>query len=128
MKKYLGIDFGEAKIGVSYSEGKLANPIDVIFYKNEDEAIRKLVNLIKNLKIDEVVFGITNSQMGEKTYSFSNKLKQEINVKISFFEENYTTNLANLILKDKKTSISKRKKTEDAIAASIMLEGFLENQ
>lgn len=126
--KYLGIDFGKAKIGVSYSEGKLANPLDVIFYKNEDEALKKIINLVENLQIDEIVFGITNSKMGEKVTEFADKLKQKVNKKISFFEESYSTNLANLILKEKGSSIKKRKKNEDSIAASIILENFLEEK
>lgn len=126
--KYLGIDYGEAKIGVSYSEGKLATPLDVIFYKNEDEAVKKIVNIVNNLQINEIVFGITNSKTGEKTRVFADKLKQKIDIKIDFFEENYTTNLANLILKERGSSINKRKKSEDSIAASLMLENYLEQK
>ena len=45
--KYLGIDYGTKKAGLAVSDGKLADPLTVLRFENEEELLRKVNNIIQ---------------------------------------------------------------------------------
>jgi len=91
MKKILGIDYGRKKIGLSFSEGKLASPLKVLRIKSSEEAISKIVSLVKMENIEKVVVGVSEGKMAEEIKKFADKLKEKVNVRVETWDETLST-------------------------------------
>ena len=119
--KYLGIDYGTKKAGLAVSDGKLADPLTVLRFENEEELLRKVNNIIQREKIEKVVVGVSENEMGKKSKEFAKKINAVT------FDETLTSkdavNYAILAGVPKQ----KRRKNEDAYAATIMLQNYLDS-
>ena len=126
--KFLGIDYGRRKIGlaVGSSDTNLTEPHAVIRFKNLEDAVEKVVRTAKFLEIDEIVLGISEGKTANETESFSEALKKELKMPINFQDESLSTIDAQEMSKAAGINRSKRKRMEDAFAAAIMLQGYLE--
>ncbi|MEA4910823.1 putative pre-16S rRNA nuclease [bioreactor metagenome] len=124
MKKYLGIDYGSKKIGLATSdeEGKFAFPFSIISNKNKEEAFQKILNVLKERKIENIVIGESLNLKGEEnkilkeTKDFAEKLEKE-NFKI-FFEKEWLSTIEARRFDDRKDA--------DDSAAAIILQRFLD--
>jgi len=138
--KYLGIDFGLKRIGIAISDtGKKFS-----FYRdyvlNNSEGYGKIVSLIINENVTKLIIGYPLNFKSEKTEitlsveQFCLELnalleKQNRNVEIVFFDERFTSSLAqeNLI----QSGLSKKKRRDkgivDSIAAKIILQDYLDS-
>ena len=135
--RYLGLDLGSRTLGVSISDksGIIATSYKVIRH-NED--YKKLVNevedIVKKEKIDEIVLGFpknmnnTIGPRGEISLSFKEELEKKLNIKVHLQDERLTTVEAEKVLIQGNTSRRKRKKVIDGLAATIILESFLERR
>ncbi len=124
--KLLGIDFGLKKVGFALSEGKLAEPFLVIKYLREDQLIRKIRKIVEEEKIERVVIGVSEGEMAQKAREFGEKLKEFVDV--HFQDETLTTQDAISFSIKAGVKKEKRKKFEDAFAASIMLQSYVDMQ
>ena len=119
--KYLGIDYGTKKAGLAVSDGKLADPLMVLRFENEEELIKKVNNIIQREKIEKVVVGVSENEMGKMSKEFAKKINAVT------FDETLTSkdavNYAILAGVPKQ----KRRKNEDAYAATIMLQNYLDS-
>jgi len=122
----LGIDFGRAKIGLAVSEGFLAEPYSVIRYEDEKELLEKIKVLVDKEQIDKVVVGVSEGKSAEEATSFGEKLR-ELGLEIIFFDETLSTVSAQELSREAGMKRKKRKALEDAFAASVMLQSFLES-
>jgi len=118
--KILGIDWGEAKIGLALANGPLAEPWKVIRYQDDKELLEDLKKIIQEQGIEEVVVGISEGLSGQKAQEFGNGLRQVLEIKVNFGDETLTTHRAQ--------QLAKKGQDEDAIAAAFMLEEYLENR
>ena len=75
--KILGIDYGRKKIGLSFSEGKLASPLKVLKVKSQKEAMSKIKNEVEREKIEKVIVGVSEGKMGEEIKGFVETLKEK---------------------------------------------------
>lgn len=128
MEKILGIDFGKSKIGLSIgdTESLLAEPLEVLKFKDVDWAIKKMKRLIDELNIAKVIIGISEGKTGEFTKSFAEKLKSKINKPIYFQDETLTTHEAQDLSIQAGIRRKKRKGMEDAYAATLILQSYLD--
>jgi len=124
--RLLGIDFGRAKIGLAISEGFLAEPYSVIRYEQEKELLEKIKVLVDKEKIDKVVVGVSEGKSAEEATSFGEKLR-ELGLEIIFFDETLSTVSAQELSREAGMKRKKRKALEDAFAASVMLQSFLDS-
>ena len=124
--RLLGIDFGRAKIGLAVSEGFLAEPYSVIRYEDEKEVLEKIKVLVDKEKIDKVIVGVSEGKSAEEATSFGEKLR-ELGLEIIFFDETLSTVSAQELSREAGMKRKKRKALEDAFAASVMLQSFLES-
>ena len=124
--RLLGIDFGRAKIGLAVSEGFLAEPYSVIRYEDEKELLEKIKVLVDKEQIDKVVVGVSEGKSAEEATSFGEKLR-ELGLEIVFFDETLSTVSAQELSREAGMKRKKRKALEDAFAASVMLQSFLES-
>ena len=135
--RYLGLDLGSRTLGVSISDksGIIATSYKVIRH-NED--YKKLVNevedIVKKEKIDEIVLGFPKNMnnsigpRGEVSLSFKEELEKKLGIKVHLQDERLTTVEAEKVLIQGNTSRRKRKKVIDGLAATIILESFLERR
>lgn len=123
-RKYLGIDWGEARIGLAMADSilKIATPYKVV--NNFD----KVLEIISEEDIDVVVVGEPFMLSGKSYFvdaykNFTNKLQKIKDVEVLFFDERLTSKAADSLVGDKKT-----KAPRDAVAAMIILQSFLERE
>ena len=132
--KAMGIDFGLARIGIALSDDTkfLASPYLTYKRKNEQEDLTFFVNLINEKKVDEIVCGLPYNMLGEeqeiafKTREFMQKIQDAINIKIEFVDERLSSSMAEEMLKETERDWKKRKEKLDAVAASIILQDYLD--
>lgn len=72
--RYLGIDYGTKRIGLAVSddEGLMAYPFKILDVTHD--VIQRLVNLVEEEKIDEIVIGLSQNEKGE-----DNAIMQQVN-------------------------------------------------
>ena len=130
----MGIDFGLARIGIALSDDTkfLASPYITYRRKNEQEDLTYFVNLINEKKVDEIVCGLPYNMQGEeqeiaqKTREFMQKIQDLTNIKIEFVDERLSSSMAEEMLKETERDWKKRKEKLDAVAASIILQDYLD--
>ena len=118
--KIVGIDYGRKKIGLAISEGILAEPWKVIKVNDFEEAVRKVLQILKELKADGAVVGVSEGEMGEESKKFAERINAET------FDETLSTYNAQELSREAKVGRKKRKDLEDAFAASVMLQLYLD--
>ena len=123
MINYLGVDYGEKRIGLALGddEMKIATPFKVV--GNIDD----LSQIIKDEEIDIVVVGvphqITNYKLpiAKEFEKFINALKDEIGIPVKRVDERLSSKAADALVGDKKT-----KAPRDTIAAMLILQSYLD--
>jgi len=124
--KILAIDYGRAKLGLALAESKIAEPYSVIRYRDIKILREKLKEIIKKNRIDKVVVGISEGKMGEEARAFSLSLRKILSIPIDTFDETLTTQDAQKKAIEAGVKRKRRKGLEDAYAAAIILENYLD--
>ena len=127
----LGVDFGKKRTGTAYMdmEIKIPFPCKLIEESNVRKVKRALMNIIEEKKIDTVIFGLPLSDDGKENEwcfeirRFADFLLKSVKVEIVFIDEYGTSKDAEYILRGKKKSV--KKKSNDLIAATLILENYL---
>lgn len=136
MNKIMGIDYGDARTGVAISDllCTIVGSTTVIPSRNTDKAIADIVRLAKENMVGEIVVGLPRNMDGsegpraELCRAFAGKLAQATGLKIIMWDERRTTVEAHNILSQHNYHGKKRKDTVDAVAASLILEGYLNSR
>ena len=131
--KIMGIDYGDARTGVAISDllCSLVGSAVVVPSWNTDKAIADIVRLAKENQVGEIVVGLPRNMDGtegpraELCREFAQKLGQATGLPVSMWDERRTTVEAHNILSQHNYHGKKRKDTVDAVAASLILEGYL---
>lgn len=133
----LGLDFGTKTIGVSISDNTkiIASSFTVLRYDYDYTPLFKEIDsIIKENNVDEVILGypinMDNSigKRAEETLIFKEKLEKYLNLNIILEDERLTTKEANKVLLEADVSRKKRKKVVDKIAASFILQSYLDRR
>lgn len=130
MTKFLGIDYGEAKIGLALANDfdKLSLPYKIL---SEEIFFKEIINIIQSEEINELVVGLpTNMQnqttkQTEKTKVFIEKLKNIIDLPIHLEDERMTSLMGGKLIR---SHGQKSKKQDDASAASLILDTFIKRK
>lgn len=135
--KYIGLDLGSVTCGISASEtGFIAHTVETIRFGSEDydEAMDKVLAVIKREKPDEIVLGyplLLNGDVGPRAQiseAFKAVLEKESGLPVHLMDERYTTVEAEEILLQADLSRKKRKKKIDQLAAVRILQYYLDRQ
>ena len=127
--RYLGIDYGDKKIGLAFgdSEAGVAVPLDVI--KNSDSMLQNIADRIKSEAIDQVVVGVPLSTVEgpgspqlEKTRQFIKELRHFVSIPVHEEDERYTTTESIRLQREEGAEAS-----DDALAAMLVLQAYLDN-
>lgn len=122
--RYLGIDYGKKKIGLALSDGQIASIFKIVEVSSLTDALVKTKKIIFDEKIDRVVIGIAEGESGKIAKVFSKNLSREITVIET--DETLSTKEAQSMMIQLNIPQKKRKK-EDAFAAAIILQNFLDS-
>lgn len=124
--KILSIDYGQRKIGIAFADTIIAEPYCVLKYQSEDIVIEKILEIIKSLNIEKVIVGVSEGISAENSKAFGKKLLAKKNIDLEFVDETLTTKEAQDYSIEAGIRRSKRRQLEDAYAATIMLQWYLE--
>lgn len=131
----ISVDLGKARTGLAISDktGFLASPLETIFEKNEDRLLQKIANIVEENKAELIVVGLPKNMDGSEGESaknarlFASKLEDMTNVKTYMQDERGTTITAHNYLSEQDIRGKKRKKAVDTVAASIILQNYLDS-
>ena len=133
MNKMMGIDYGDARTGVAISDllCSIVGSTYVVPSRNTEKALADIVKLAKDNMVGEIVVGLPKNMNGtegpraELCREFAEKLKEATGLPVTMWDERRTTVEAHNILSQHNYHGQKRKNTVDAVAASLILEGYL---
>lgn len=136
MYRVIGLDIGTKRIGIALSDPLLitAQPFTTIDRKPEKDAIDKIANIIKEYSVEKIVAGLPlmmNGDFGPQAQDceeFAKKIEQKTNINVIFVDERLTSFEAEEILKAQKVKYTKDKGKVDMIAASIILQEYLDTK
>lgn len=131
--KIMGLDYGDARTGVAISDllCTLVGSTTVLPSRNEEKLLLDIVRLTKENGVGTIVVGLPRNMDGtegpraEVCRAFAEKVKTATGVDVEMWDERRTTVEAHQILSDHNYHGKKRKNTVDAVAASLILEGYL---
>ncbi len=135
--RYLGLDLGTKTIGLAISDktGLIATSYQVLHHDNDPKScIEQLKSIINTLKIEALVLGLPknmNNTLGTRaneTLKFKEYLEKELKLPIYLEDERLTTKSAESFLLEGNISRKKRKKVIDKVAATIILQSFLDKR
>ena len=135
--KYLGLDLGSRTLGIATSDatGLIASTYKTIRHNEEYERLlTEVKEIIEELKIDEVVLGFpknmnnTIGPKGELSLEFKEKLEKLVTIPVHLQDERLTTKSATDMLIMGNVSRKDRKKVVDSVAATIILQTFLDRK
>ncbi len=123
----LGIDWGDVKLGVAIAVGTFSEPLKVIRYEEFNLLLKELQEIIEKEGIEKVVVGISEGASGVKATEFSKNLKKVLDIPVETYDETLSTYEAQRLARESGIKRKKRKELEDAYAASVMLQSYLDN-
>lgn len=131
--RIMGIDYGDARTGVAISDlmCTIAGSAYVVPSRNTDKAVADIVRLARGNQVGEIVVGLPRNMDGtegaraELCRAFADRLKKETGLPVAMWDERRTTVEAHNILSAHNYHGKKRKDTVDAVAATLILEGYL---
>lgn len=131
--KVMAIDYGDARTGIAISDmtGFLVGTTTVIHSWNADKTAAEIVRLVKENSVERLVMGFPKNMDGTEGpraalyRAFAEKLQSVTGMEVVLWDERRTTIEAHQILSDSGYHGKKRKNTVDAVAASLILEGYL---
>jgi putative Holliday junction resolvase len=135
MTRILGIDVGEARIGLALSDdlGMLAHPAETIHVK-EGKPIQRVADVVRREKVSTVVIGLPRNMNGtygpaaDKVREFAKKLQALAPCTVKFWDERLTTVAAQKSLHQAGKNVKQSRQVIDQVAAQLILQGYLDSQ
>ena len=135
--RYLGLDLGSRTLGVAVSDktGLIASTVKTIRHNEEyDRLLDEVKNLVSELEIEAIVLGFpknmnnTIGPKGELSLEFKEKLEKILTIPVYLQDERLTTKSATDMLISGNVSRKDRKKVVDSVAATIILQSYLDRR
>ena len=135
-QRHLGLDVGERRIGVALSDasGRLATPLTTIGAVPQAQAIARIAALCAEHEVVAVVIGLPLTMRGEvgpqaeTVRRFGEALAAGVALPIDYFDERLTSAAAEQLLREMGVKPEKRKLQIDQVAASIILQDYLDSR
>lgn len=130
----LGLDIGKARIGIASSSSTLASTYETLYCKSWNKDTNHIAEIVEKLNAQEIVVGMpfnmdgTESEMCTYVKMFCDMLKTKTSAKIVFVDERLTSISADEIMHASNVKTSKKKGLIDQIAASLILQSYLDKQ
>ena len=135
MSRALGIDHGEARIGVAISDdlGMMAHPLETIAVK-EREPLARIAELVTRDGIGMIVLGLPRNMDGtygpasEKVRAFAELLRAKVPCEVKLWDERLTSVAAQKSLHAAGLNTKQSRAVIDQVAAQMILQGWLDSQ
>lgn len=135
VKRIMGLDVGEKRMGVAISDpmGWTAQGVDMVRCDQPDW-LKRLQELIEQYEVDKLVVGLPRNMdgsIGEKgqiCQELSRQLEERFSIPVELWDERLSTVAVERTLIDADMSRRKRRKVIDQMAASWILQGYLDAQ
>lgn len=135
--RIMGLDFGSKTVGVAISDALLmtAQGLEIIRRKEENklrQTLARIEELIVEYEVEEIVLGMpknmnaTEGVRVELTNEFKEKLERRTGLPVVMWDERLTTVAADKIMMEAGIRREHRKEHVDRIAASLILQGYLD--
>ncbi|MCL6636302.1 MAG: Holliday junction resolvase RuvX [Alicyclobacillus sp.] len=132
--KVLGVDYGGARIGLAVSDetGLLAHALTVLRRQSDEQAVAEVAAVIAREGVSEVVVGYPRNMDGsagvqaQRSQAFARLLAERTGVPVVLRDERLTTLAAQRLLQDAQVFGKRRRAVEDAVAAAVLLQGYLD--
>lgn len=132
----LGLDVGDARIGVALSdpEGILASTFSVIERKDDSLAIKAIIDVVNQKEVGQIVVGLPRSLDGslgwqvEKVKQFIRRLRRYTKVPMDYRDERLTTVMARRLRRMSGGKKGRGKGGDDAQAAALILQSYLDEK
>lgn len=133
MKRIMGIDYGDARTGIAISDllCSIVGTTSVIHGRNPQKIVQQICELVQKNDVGEIVVGLPKNMNGtegpraELCRAFADSVADATGLPVKLWDERRTTVEAHNILSEHNYHGKKRKNTVDAVAASLILEGYL---
>ena len=137
--RIMGLDFGSRIVGVAVSDSMLitAQGLEIIRRKEENKLRRtmaRIEELIGEYEVEEIVLGLpknmdaTEGERAEFTKEFQEKLERRTGLPVILWDERLTTVAADKVMMESGVRREKRREYVDKIAATLILQGYLDNR
>lgn len=135
--RIMGLDFGSKTVGVAVSDplGVIASGVEIIRRDREDklrQTLARIETLIQEYEIELIVLGYpknmndTEGDRVAKTRAFKEALERRTGLQVELWDERLTTVEAHELMSEAGISGKERKKYVDRIAATLILEGYMQ--
>jgi putative Holliday junction resolvase len=134
--KALGIDHGDARIGLAVSDdlGMLAHPLETIAIKDVADPLTRVAAIVERDKISTIVLGLPRNMDGtygpaaEKVRAFAEQLRARVPCAVKMWDERLTSVAAQRSLHEVGRNVKKSREVIDQVAAQLILQGWLDSQ
>jgi len=135
--RYLGLDLGSKTLGMALSDktGLIATSLKIVRHNEEyDKLVDEVLKVVDDYQVEGIVLGLPKNMnnsigfKGELSIEFKEKLEGVLSIPVILEDERLTTKEAENILISNDTSRKKRKKVIDSMAASIILQSYLDKR
>lgn len=131
--RVMGIDYGDARTGIAISDllCSIVGTTTVIHSRNMEKTLQEVCRLVTENAVGEIAVGLPKNMDGtegpraELCRAFAGKVEEATGKPVKLWDERRTTVEAHNILSEHNYHGKKRKNTVDAVAASLILEGYL---
>lgn len=138
MTRALGIDLGDARIGLAISDelGMLAHPLETIVVKATPDPVARVREIVERKQAGTVVLGLprnmdgTSGPAAEKAKAFAEKLRGALpaGVTVKLWDERLTSVAAQKALHASGRNVKQSRAVIDQVAAQILLQSWLDGQ
>ncbi len=135
--RYLGLDLGSKTLGMALSDmtKTIASSYKIIRHNEEyDRLIHEVETVVKEKQVEKIILGYPKNMdnsigvKGQLSILFKEKLEQALSIEVVLQDERLTTKQAENMLIQNDTSRKKRKKVIDSLAATIILQSYLDKK
>ena len=131
--KIMAIDYGDARTGIALSDllCSIVGSTTVIHSRNSEKTLNEICRIAKENDVREIAMGLPKNMDGtegpraQMCREFAMQIEQATGLPVKLWDERRTTLEAHNILSAHNYHGKKRKDTVDAVAASLILEGYL---
>ena len=131
--RVMGIDYGDARTGIAISDllCSIVGTTTVIHSRNPEKTAQEIQKLVQENDVKQIVMGLPKNMDGTEgpraqlCRAFAQKVETLTGIPVALWDERRTTVEAHNILSEHNYHGKKRKNTVDAVAASLILEGYL---
>ena len=132
--RLLGVDYGTVRIGLAITDPdrKVGSPLETYTRKTLELDAEYMAKLVRERGVTGIVLGLAiglNGHEGPKAKecrAFGAWLESTTGLPVAFGDERFTSALADDIMFNAKMNKQKRSERRDMLAATLILQGFLE--